>query len=231
MTGLRQRDCSHATSEGAIRILALICATIALAGCGDAVTSPKPLFTIKDAHGQAQLRSGVWGYSPSTKLPTCKVDTTQPVGTWDSCAGGMVIHPGGIYGRRKADAPLEQGYRSVLARGAPAILQLIDPSQAPAEYDYFGLQPTKFDSHGNIVELKAWLALCGLPTPQNPQGVGLKLTDRLLPGLTADARKYNCIATAQGPVRASARQSGVWTAKSGGELPVLYLQWVRDGDN
>jgi hypothetical protein len=205
-----------------------------LAGCGNAVTSTKPLFTIKDARGQAQPRPGVWGYSNSTKLPTCKVDTSQPVGTWDDCAGGVVLRPGELYSVQGADHHLRLDDRFVLARGSPAVLQGIDLvsdfKPQPADYEFAGAQPTKFDSRGRVVELRLWQAMCGQPPTRGPNDVGYKLAVRLLPGLTADSNHVDCVAAAQGPVRASVKASWDWAVQSGGGTPVMYLQWFRDGD-
>ncbi|HXQ14317.1 MAG TPA: hypothetical protein VN814_06820 [Caulobacteraceae bacterium] len=210
----------------------MIGACVALAGCGNAVTSTKPLFSDRDAHGQAPLRPGVWGYSPSTKLPTCKVDTAQPVGTWDSCAGGFVVRPGEILSRTGADGPLKLEYRYVLTRGTPAVLQALeigDEKQA-GRYYYVGVRPVKFDERGRTVEVKGWEAMCGPPPPDDPTGSGGKLTAQAIGGLTPDEDHRNCVAARQGPVRASVRQSAGWAAKSGGGVNQMYVQWVRDGE-
>jgi hypothetical protein len=204
----------------------------ALAGCGNAVTSTKPLFSERDARGQAQLRPGVWGYSSSTKLPTCKVDTSQPLGTWDSCAGGFVVRPGEILGQSGPDKPLELDYRFVLARGAPAVFQAltVGDKDLAGRYYYTGLRPLKFDKQGRVIELKAWQAMCGPTPPDDTAGHASKLTDRMIHGLTPDARKENCIATSAAPVRVSVRDSEAWVAKNGGAVNEMYLQWVRDGE-
>jgi hypothetical protein len=99
------------------------------------------------------------------------------------------------------------------------------------EYEYAGAQPTKFDNRGRVIELKLWQAMCGRPPPKEPKDdVGYKLADRLLPGLTGDSYHLDCIAAAQGPVRASVKASWTWAAQSGGGTPVVYLQWFRDGN-
>ena len=205
-----------------------------MAGCGNAVTSPKALFTVRDARGQPQPRPGVWGYSSSTRPPTCKVDTSQPVGTWDDCAGGFVLRPGEVYSIQGPDHHLRLDERFVLARGSPAVLQGVDVSADliahPAGYEYAGAQPTKLDSRGRVVEVKLWQAMCGRPPPKNPNDVGYKLADRLLPGLTVDSDHLDCIAAAQAPVRASVKASWTWAVQSGGPAPVVYLQWFRDGE-
>jgi hypothetical protein len=210
----------------------LIGVCLALAGCGNAVTSTKPLFAERDARGQAQLRPGVWGYSPSTKLPTCKVDTAQPVGAWDECAGGFVVQPTEILSRAGADGPLKLEYRYVLARGTPAVLQAlaIGDEKPPWRYYFVGVRPLKFDNRGRMVAVKGWEAMCGPPPSDDPTGSGGKLTAQAIGGLTPDEDHRNCVAASQGPVRASVRESAVWAVKSGGGADQMYVQWVRDGD-
>jgi|SRR5579862_279381 hypothetical protein len=212
--------------------MALAASATALAGCGNAVTSPKALFAAPDARGQAQPRPGVWGYSSSTKLPTCKVDTSQPVGTWDSCAGGFIVRPGEIYSQDGPDKPLKLDYRFVLARGAPAVLQALELGDKDfgGQYYFAGVRPLKFDAQGRVIELRAWQAMCGPPPPDDPTGNAHKLTDRMIPGLTADDRRDNCIAKSAAPVRLSAKDSDSWAAKSSGGVSEMYLQWVRDGE-
>jgi hypothetical protein len=167
-------------------------------------------------------------------MPTCKVDTSQPVGTWDDCAGGFVLRPGELYSIQGADKHLRLDNRFVLARGSPAVLQGIalptDLEPKPADYEYAGAQPIKLDDRGRVVELKLWQAMCGRPPPRAPNDMGYKLTDRLLPGLTADRDHLDCIAATRGAVRASVKTSWTWVVQSGGGTPVMYLQWFRDGD-
>jgi len=85
-------------------------------------------------------------------MPTCKVDTSQPVGTWDDCAGGFVLRPGELYSIQGADKHLRLDNRFVLARGSPAVLQGIalptDLEPKPADYEYAGAQPIKLDDRG-----------------------------------------------------------------------------------
>jgi hypothetical protein len=215
-----------------IKLVAAVALTATLAGCGNAVTSTKALFSAQDARGQAQPRSGVWGYSSSTKLPTCKVDTSQPVATWDSCAGGFIVRPGEILSRDGPDKPLTLDYRFVLARGAPAVFQVlvVSDKDLAGRYYYTGMRPVKFDSQGRVIELKAWKAMCGPSPPEDPIGQGAKLTDQMIRGLTADEHKENCVATSAAPVRVSVKASDAWAIKSGGGVNEMYVQWVRDGE-
>jgi hypothetical protein len=210
----------------------VIGAGIALAGCGNEVTSTRPLFFERDARGQPPLRPGVWGYAPSSKTPTCKVDTAQPVGTWDSCAGGFIVHRAEILSRTGADGPLKLEFRYVLAHGTPAVFQALEVGDGkPAgHYDYGGLRPVRFDQKGQAVEVKGWQAMCGPPPPDDPTGGLGKLSTQLIRGLTPDADRRNCVAASAGAVRASVRQSAAWVAKSGGATSELYVQWVRDGN-
>jgi hypothetical protein len=212
-----------------MRTIASACVLMMLAACGNAVTSHAPLFSAADAKGQAQLRSGVWGLSDSSKLPTCKVDTNQPVQTWDSCASGVVVHPGELLGG-KAGEPLEVQNRTVLARGAPAVLQVLDlgDHSGVPRYYYAGVQPLKLDAKGRVIELKVWEAMCGPPPPDDPGGQNQHLTDRMFPGLVADQTNYNCVARAKGPVRVSAARSIAVVRQNGGGQ--LYFRWYRDGD-
>ena len=215
-----------------IKLMAAVALAATLAGCGNAVTSTKPLFSERDARGQAQPRPGVWGYSSSTKLPNCKVDTSQPFTTWDECAGGFVVRPGEILGKVAGGETLALDYRFVLARGAPAVFQVlvvVDKDLA-GRYYYTGMRPVKFDKQGRVTELKAWQAMCGPSPPDDPTGHAAKLTDRMIRGLTADARKENCVATSAAPVRVSVKDSDAWAIKSGGGVNEMYVQWIRDGE-
>ena len=213
--------------------MALLAASVGvLAGCGNEVTSPKPLFSTRDARGQAQPRPGVWAYSSSSKLPTCKVDMSQPLTTWDDCAGGFVVRPGEIFGKVAAGKPLALDYRFVLARGAPAVFQVlvVGDKDLAGQYYYTGMRPLKFDKQGRVIELKAWQAMCGPTPPDDPAQHPSKLTDRMIRGLTPDARKQNCVAASAAPVRVSVKDSDAWVAKSGGAVNEMYVQWVRDGE-
>jgi hypothetical protein len=210
----------------------LVAGAAVLAGCGNAVTSTKPLFSTRDARGQAQPRPGVWGYSGSTKPPTCKVDTSQPVATWDECAGGFIVRPGEILSQDGPDKPLTLDYRFVLARGAPAIFQalVVSDKDVAGQYYYTGMRPVRFDGQGQVIELKGWTAMCGPSPPDDPTGRYAKLTDRLIQGLTPDKRKENCVATSAAPVRISVKDSERWATNSGGSVNRMYVQWIRDGE-
>ena len=166
---------------------------LALAGCGNAVTSTKALFSDRDARGQSALRPGVWGYSPSTKPPGCSVDTAQPLGTWDSCAGGFVVRPGEILSRTGADGPLKLEYRYVLARGSPAVFQALEvgDEKVVGRYYYVGVQPVKFDTKGQAIEVKGWEAMCGPLPPDDPTGQRAMLTVQMIAGLTPDEDRRN----------------------------------------
>jgi hypothetical protein len=214
------------------KLVAMVALAATLAGCGNAVTSPKALFSARDARGEAQPRPGVWAYSNSTKLPTCKVDTSQPFGTWDTCAGGFVVRPGEILGPAGAGNPLALDYRFVLARGAPAVVQVlvVGDKDLAGRYYYAGLRPLKFDKQGRVIELKAWQAMCGPTPPDDTTDNASKLTDRMIRGLAPDDRKENCVATSAAPVRVSVKDSDAWVAKSGGAVNEMYVQWVRDGE-
>jgi hypothetical protein len=215
-----------------IAVTALVMSAAALTGCGNAVTSSKPLFAAQDARGQAQPRPGVWGYTSSTKLPTCKVDTSQPEATWDTCAGGFIVRPGEILGQSTPGQPLALDYRFVLAHGSPAVFQVlvVGDKDLAGRYYYTGMRPLKFDKQGQVIELKAWQAMCGPPPPDDPTGRGAKLTDRMIHGLTPDARKENCVATSAALVRVSVKDSDAWVTKSGGGVNEMYVQWIRDGE-
>jgi hypothetical protein len=215
-----------------VAVSAFAVSAAALASCGNAVTSLKPLFSTQDARGQAQPRPGVWGYSNSTMLPTCKVDTSQPFATWDRCAGGFVVRPGEVLGLGVPGGPLVVDYRFVLARGAPAVFQVlvVGDQDLAGRYYYTGMRPVKFDSQGRVIELKAWQAMCGPSPPEDPTGQGAKLTDQMIRGLTADERHENCVTTSAAPVRVSVKASDAWATKSGGGVNEMYVQWVRDGE-
>ena len=209
---------------------ALAAGVAALAGCSNAVTSTKPLFSARDARGQAQLRPGVWSYSSSTRLPTCKVDTSQPVETWDRCAGGFVIRPGEIFGAGGPGKPLELYYRFVLARGAPPVFQVlaIGDKYFEGTYYYAGVRPLKFDAQGRVIELKGWQAMCA-PLARDDDSAATH-TNRMVRGLAPDASHNNCIATSAAPVRVSAKVSDSWATQGGGRASEGYIQWVRDGE-
>jgi hypothetical protein len=210
-------------------LVALSVAALGLAGC-DIVTSTTPMFSEADAHGQAQLRAGVW----MDEHQTCDFDVKAPVDTWPSCANGWVVRPGAVTGPRERGAPRAAWVTSpiVLAAGDPAVLQirLGDEDGLAVTYIYAGVRPLKRDAEGRITEMASWPALCGPPPPPDPSGKdpnskdGGGLTQAPIEGLTLDPAHKTCIATTPGPVHVSVLKSEAWNGAPD------RSRWVRDGE-
>jgi hypothetical protein len=214
--------------EDAMRRAALICLAAMLAGC-NVVTSAAPLFGPEDARGQAQLRPGVW----IQEKQGCAVDTAQPMDAWPSCADGWVVRPDEILAGRDPGAPRSTWvhYPIVLARGEPAILQVaMAEDGGPPTYFYGGLRPLKQDADGRVVEYRLWPALCGPPPPPDPTGQhGGVVTLQPIEGLVMDEKNQDCVASAQGPVRESARKSEAWNDQDSQGRNLA--RWVRDSES
>lgn len=210
--------------------MALICAAAVLAGC-NIVTSTTPMFTAADARGQVQLRPGLW----MTEKADCVFDTRLPLASWPDCTDSWVIRPGAIVGGRESGAPPSSWkvYRTVVARNDPPVLQVAldgGPGESQLYYVYAGLKPLKLDDRGRIVEYRYWLALCGPPPASDPTGdASQTVTAHPIDGLVIDKENHDCIASAPGPVRVSARESEAWTDAD--ELCRDRARWVRDGEN
>jgi len=210
-----------------MRIATVLGAAGLLAGC-NSVVSTTPLFSVKDAQGQPQLRSGVW----LDENAPCDFDRGKPVSEWPGCATGWVVRPGVVMAFAGTDPPNpgQTRYRFVLAKGDPVTVQvtLDDGGGAPPTYAYMGLRPLKLDAQGRVIEYKMWMALCGPPPPPDPTGEHDATTTRQpIDGLLMDASKHDCVASAQGPVRESVRRSEAWSRDDKGRDRAL---WVRDGE-
>jgi hypothetical protein len=143
-----------------------------------------------------------------------------------------VVRPGELLGGKPGE-PVKVEDRTVLARGAPAVFQVIEVGEsAPAapRYEYVGVRPLKLDARGRVIELRAWEAMCGPPPPDDPDGSRGHLTAQLMAGLVADENQSNCLASARGPVRESVSKSESWSTQSGGAARQVYFQWFRDGE-
>jgi hypothetical protein len=211
-----------------MRIKALIGLGALLAGC-NMVTSTTPLFSSADARGQAQPRPGVWMDEDNT----CVFDTTKPIGQWPDCADVWVVHPGAILAGRDRGTPTSTwvSYKTVVAKGDPAILQIeVGADSPPKSYIYAGLRPLKLDAQGRVIEYKAWTALCGPPPPADPTGQkGANATDQPIAGLVLDKGDNDCAASAKGPVLVSVKESQAWGGDTEGRGRD-HSRWVRDGD-
>jgi hypothetical protein len=212
-----------------MRIAVSICLGVLVAGC-NMVTSDTPLFSSADMHGQAQFRSGVW----MSEAKGCVVDTAKPMGEWPDCADAWVVHPGEVLSGRDAKTPAStwQRYKTLLVAGDPAVLQveLDDESGGKTSYAYAGVKPLKTDAEGRIVEYKLWLALCGPPPKPDPTSdkSAAILSDQMFAGLVATKDKQDCIASAQGPVRAAVAQSEALNGDNNEGRDTA--RWIRDGD-
>jgi hypothetical protein len=212
-----------------MRIVTVTGLAALLAGC-NMVTSTGPLFSSAETAGQPQMRSGVW----MDEDASCAVDRAQPVDKWPGCADSWVVHPGVILAGRDPGTPPSAWtrYPTLLVRGEPPVLQIaVGDDTGVAGYAYVGLRVLKTDAEGRIIEYKAWPALCGPPPAPDPTGEkSAVLTDRPFDGLVLDAQHQDCVASAQGPVRVSARESEGW----GGDEDHRgrdHARWVRDGEN
>jgi hypothetical protein len=144
-----------------------------------------------------------------------------------------VVHPGQILAGRDAKAPPStwESYKTLLTTGNPAVLQVeVGPeSDGPKGYVYVGVRTLKTDAQGRIIEYKAWPALCGPPPKPDPTGEkSAVVTDQPIAGLVVDKDKQDCIASAQGPVRAAVAQSEAWNGDDNGGRDTA--RWIRDGD-
>jgi hypothetical protein len=80
-----------------------------------------------------------------------------------------------------------------------------------------------------VIEYKGWLAQCGPPPPPDPTGQQNGVTTRQpIEGLVLDAKGQDCVASAQGPVRVSVRESEAWEDASDHSHDLA--RWVRDGE-
>jgi hypothetical protein len=104
-----------------MRTAATIFLATLLGGC-NLVTSTTPLFSARDAQGQAQLRPGIWMNVDAS----CTVDAAKPLADWPKCANAWVVRPGEVMaGRDPGAAPATWvSYKFVLARGDPAVMQV-----------------------------------------------------------------------------------------------------------
>ena len=207
-----------------MRIAGTLIAALGLAGC-NMVTSTTPMFTEKDARGQAQPRPGVW----MEERPTCDFDVKVPVDSWPKCARGWIVAPGAAIGPRAQGAPRAAWVSSqtVFAAGDPPIMQIKIEGLAEFAPPYFygGMRPLKLDAEGRIVELRSWPALCGPPPPPDPDSKEIGgLTKQPIEGLTIDHEHENCIAATPDLVRLSVGKSEAWSGED------LRSRWVRDGD-
>jgi hypothetical protein len=203
-------------------------AAMGLGGC-NIVTSDTPMFTAADAHGQAQMRPGVW----TDEQQACDFDAKAPVDTWPNCARGWVVTPGGVTGPREPGQPRSAWVESptVLAAGDPPVLQVRAdvgeslPARTLPSYIYAGVRALKLDAEGRIVEIETWPAQCGPPPPPGPDGKGGdRLTNDPIPGLVVDREKNTCKAVTPQPLRVSARRSEAWATI------MNRSRWVRDGE-
>ena len=206
-----------------VLLAALGCA--ALAAC-NGVVSTTPLFSESDAQGQPQLRPGVW----VNDHKDCAFDERAPIDQWPGCLDHFVVRPGAIVSSHSPDTPPSSWTVNpiVLARGDPAIVQVTmdDKSGPPPSYDYLGLRPLKLDAQGRVIAFKTWPALCG-PPPPGDDGGDPTLTRHPIDGATPRPATHDCLVTAQGPVRASARLSEAWDDDTEGRD---HAHWVRDGE-
>ncbi|HEX4196698.1 MAG TPA: hypothetical protein VHZ26_04585 [Caulobacteraceae bacterium] len=211
-----------------MRIVALIGLGALLAGC-NMVTSTSPLFSSADVRGQPQPRPGVWMDEDNT----CIFDTAKPIGQWPGCADAWVVHPGAILAGRDPGTPISAwtSYKTTLAKGDPAVLQIeVGADNPPKGYIYVGLRTLKSDSHGRVIEYKAWPALCGPPAPPDPTGQQPPaVTQQPIAGLVIDKDHHDCTASAKGPVLAAVKASEAWGGDADGRGRD-HARWVRDGD-
>jgi hypothetical protein len=165
--------------------------------------------------------------------PTCSVDTAKPMTDWPDCADAWVVHPGEILAGRDRGTPPSSWthYKTLITRGDPAVLQVEMGADGtdPGGFVYAGVRVLKSDANGRVVEYRLWPALCGPPPAPDPTGEkSAVLSDRPIAGLVADKDKQDCIASAQGPVLASVKQSEAWADKDSRGRDTA--RWVRDGD-
>lgn len=206
-----------------MRIFLFLLAAVALAACND-VHSVQPL--IHDSDGAPSFRPGLW-----VRLDKdCPFDAAQPVASWPSCAGAMVIGPGRITDAPRSSRRDLMTYR--LTGRLPTIIQtrIVQDhgGRAPRDrfaarlgaYQYAGLTVLDADADGRMTKVAFWSALCGPPPPQAKPGESPRyVTDTPLPGMTVigDA----CTTRSLGAVRAAVIASHAWTTPS-------ELRWVRD---
>ena len=204
------------------RYLCLIALAALITGCND-VYSERPLFSAEDARGAAPLRTGIW----LERDPACQFDDSKPVPRWPKCADWVLIRSGQLLGL-EAKRRAWTAYDYVLAGGNPRVLQVAAPDEQGASrtptYYYLGLDPTRLDPGGRIVEYRQWQAQCGPPPPPSPPGQRQRsLTLDPLPGLTPgpDAEHPDdCLAQGPAGVRAAVKASPAWTS-------ARIWRWVR----
>lgn len=198
-------------------------AILILTGCND-VHSVRPL--IHDADGAPVFRPGLWvGLNNN-----CPFDAAQPVDSWPSCAGAMVIGRSRIVWATKVSRGDLMTFR--LTGRLPTIIQtriVKDRSGRTRSdrfaaqlgpYQYAGLTVLAADDQGRMTQVAYWSALCGPPPPQAKPGESPRyVTDQPLPGMTVigDA----CTTRSLDAVRSAVIASRDWSMPN-------ELRWVRD---
>jgi hypothetical protein len=212
-----------------MRGLAIVAAGMLLSGC-NLIVSQTPLFSAKDAQGQAQMRPGVW----SDDGKTCDYDVAAPVDSWPACANGWVVQTDGhVLAPHKHGDPRASWtqFPYLIVKNDPPVMQVrmqVDQGAInPQIYIYTGMRILKSDTEGRVTAYKMWPVLCGPPPPPDPHAKGFPgLTHEPVKGVVVDEKQQVCTATTQAPVRFSAGPSEAWN----GHDDNTSGHWVRDGD-
>lgn len=232
------------------RVLILIAAALALAGC-NMVVAETPILTRADAEGAPQLRPGVW----IRQVDGCEVDIRKKVKDWPECADVSVVTRTTI-----GDPGKDETMPFILAGGTPQIMQLeMKAEDMPRLFFFVAVQPVRSDERGRIIEARTWAVQCGPPpppapaesaepaaeAPTNENGQPRELTEaeqqaqmaemvakataslvtrEPLPGL--ELKDGMCIVRTIEPLRNAAEKSEAWDEDAG-----RSMTWVRDRVN
>ncbi len=204
---------------GALRIAAVVAATLALGAC-NAVVTQAPMFTSADAGGGV-LKPGVWEFAPP-----CRPDQAAQ----NACEAPtpFIVTPADLRRTGETDPALaEPPMPYLVTAGDPRIVQIEAQSPEPGAkadlfYVYAALNPTASDPDGRITAAEAWPIMCG-PPPKSGEGSGSGHdgTTQPAPGMTM-SDGGQCTPADKAAIVGAVASSRDW---SGG--PVI-VRWTRD---
>ena len=126
-------------------------------------------------------RDGIW----LNDSDECRFDSSRPELDWPECAMWVVIRGSGRELEVSDGKKQRQPLRSLLAAGAPAIIeaQWTDNAKSPAGafYGYYAYEPQSPEPDGHFIRASTWPVECGI---QDKAGSDI----RPFPGITAECR-------------------------------------------
>lgn len=228
---------------GRFRRVAIGAVALALGGC-NIVISQAPVFTAADVGATPGFRPGLW-----TKLdPACAFDPAAKASTWPKCADPMVFEADRLVDPAKPSEAIPY----LLASGKPRVMQVhVETPDSGKDalgkaiasqmqgYFFIGIEPTRTDEQGRIVEAVTWLTVCGPPPPdpKDPKGAVDYATRKPFKGLVIDRETGNCTPADAAAVRRAAAGSRKLKAAptdkdaktASAPFAPQSIRWVRDG--